>query len=103
MSKVIFAEEAATVHVLSGDVVKNPDGTLFEPHESRVLTPGETLPLSEVPSYLKELVEKGEAPGLSLLTPAQAKKLNEKADKLKATAVVTLDDDDEDEVEDEKE
>ena len=80
MGKVIFAEREATVHVLSGDVVDLPDGTKYEPHESIVLLPGETITLEEVPSYLKTSVTKGEAPGLSLLTEFQVKqRLREKA------------------------
>lgn len=98
MNKVIFAEEAATVHILTGEPVDYPDGTKFEPHESRVLIPGETLSLSEVPSYLRDLVEKGEAPGLTLLTPTQAKKLNERAKTVRNQFVI-IDDNDEDEVE----
>lgn len=77
--KVIFAMEAATVHILTGDVEEYPDGTKFEPHESRVLAPGETIELDEVPSYLRSAVEKGEAPGITLLTVNQAKKLQEQA------------------------
>ena len=93
MNKVIFAEDAATVHIKAGDPQEYPDGTLFEPIESRVLSPGETLPLSEVPSYLKALVEKGEAPGLVLLTPNQAKKLQEKAELMKSKTLVIPDED----------
>jgi hypothetical protein len=74
MSKVIFAEIESTVHVLSGDTVVLPDGQKYEPHESKVLLPGETITLEEVPSYLKDSVVKGEAPGLSLLTEAQVKR-----------------------------
>lgn len=90
MEKVIFAELAATVHVLSGDVEKDANGKIInEPYESRVMTPGETLQLTDVPSYLREAVEKGEAPGLTLLTPAAAKKLNDQAAKIRAVAEQT--------------
>lgn len=93
MNKVIFAEDAATVHITAGDEVTLADGSKHVPVESRVLHPGETLPLSEVPSYLKELVEKGEAPGLVLLTPNQAKKLQEKAEQMKSDTLVIPEDD----------
>lgn len=83
--KVIFAEDAATVHILDGDVVEFPDGSKFEPTYSKVLNPGETLELSVVPSYLREAVLKGEAPGLTLLTPTQAKRLVNRAEKSKAS------------------
>lgn len=95
--KVIFAEDTATVHVLDGDVVENPDGSKFEPVTGRVLLPGETLGLSEVPSYLRELVEKGEAPGLTLLTPAQAKRLVNQAARAKASIADLVDDTEDDE------
>lgn len=83
--KVIFAEEAATVHIIDGDVTENADGSLDEPHYSKVLLPGDTLDLAEVPSYLRKLVEEGKAPGLTLLTPAQAKRLVNKAERTKAS------------------
>jgi hypothetical protein len=93
MNKVIFAERAATVHIKAGDEVTLPDGNLHVPIESRVLAPGETLPLSEVPSYLKASVEKGEAPGLVLLTPNQAKKLQEQAEMMKSQTLAIPDED----------
>ena len=83
--KVIFAEDAATVHISLGPVQMLGDEE-YEPREARVLAPGETVGLSEVTGYLRELVMKGEAPGLVLLTVNQAKKLNEKANLIKGTA-----------------
>jgi hypothetical protein len=83
--KVIFAEDAATVHISLGPPQKMGD-KMYEPRESRVLAPGETIGLSEVTSYLREAVLKGEAPGLTLLTVNQAKKLNEKAALIRGTA-----------------
>lgn len=82
--KVIFAEDAATVHILDGDVTEE-NGQLVEPVYSKVLRPGETIGLSEVPSYLRKLVEEGKAPGLTLLTPQQAKRLVNKAERTKAS------------------
>jgi hypothetical protein len=80
MGKVIFVEKEATIHVLTGTPEVMPDGAKYEPHESRVFLPGETIALDEVPSYLKDSVTKGEAPGLSLLTEFQVKqKLRERA------------------------
>src|SRR5574338_68073 len=93
--KVIFAEDAATVHIISGDVEELPDGTKYEPHESRVLKPGETLQLSEVPSYLREAVKEGKAPGLVLLTPAQAKKILKQADLARAVGILESEEDEE--------
>jgi hypothetical protein len=84
VEKVIFAEETATVHVIDGDVTEE-NGQIVEPIYSKVLLPGETIGLSEVPSYLRKLVEEGKAPGLTLLTPAQAKRLVNKAQRTKAS------------------
>lgn len=85
VEKVIFADDVATIHILDGDVVEYPDGSKFEPTYSKVLLPGDTVALSEVPSYLREAVEKGEAPCLSLRTPAAAKKLVNQAKKMKGS------------------
>jgi hypothetical protein len=49
-----------------------------------------------VPSYLKKLVEEGKAPGLTLLTPTQAKRLVNKAERTKASYTdLLVDEDDE--------
>jgi len=95
--KIIFAEETATIHYLDGDVVENADGSLHEPVSGRVMLPGETIGLAEVPSYLRKLVEEGKAPGLSLLTPTQAKRLVKQAEKSKASIRDLVADDDEEE------
>ena len=97
--KVIFAEEAATVHFLDGDVEVDENGKIInEPTSSRVMLPGETANLAEVPSYLKKLVEEGKAPGLTLLTPTQAKRLVAKAERMKASvSELIVEDEDEDE------
>ena len=97
--KVIFAEDTATVHVLIGDVEEYPDGTKHEPHESRVLLAGQTVNFSEVPSYLQELVKKGEAPNLILLTAAQAKKLQSKQAAMKAVSLRDFIEDEDDDIE----
>lgn len=91
-TKVIFAEDAATVHILDGDVEKDEKGNIiYEPHFSKVLLPGDTLELTEVPSYLRKLVEEGKAPGLTLLTASQAKRLNDKAKVAKASMADLVD------------
>ncbi len=95
--KVIFVEEASTVHILDGDVVEQEDGTLFEPHYSKVMLPGETIGLAEVPSYLRKLVLEGNAPGLTLLTPTQAKRLVKKAERTKASISDLVDNEADDE------
>jgi len=74
MGKLIFADRDATVHVSVGEPQTNPDGTKFEPHESVVLKAGDSIPVESVPSYLKDLITQGKAPGLSLRTELQVKK-----------------------------
>lgn len=74
MGKLIFADRDATVHVSVGEPQTYPDGSKYEPHESLVLKAGETIPVESVPSYLKDLVTQGKAPGLSLRTEAQVKR-----------------------------
>jgi len=84
--KIIFAEDASTVHFLDGDVITDDDGKIVhEPITARVVLPGEMIGLSEVPSYLRKLVEEGKAPGLTLLTPTQAKRLVKQAEMSKAS------------------
>ena len=83
--KVIFANEAVTVHLVDGDPVLDSDGNIIqEPVTGKVMLPGETIALTDVPSYLRKLVEEGNAPGLTLLTPTQAKRLVSQAEKAKA-------------------
>jgi hypothetical protein len=94
--KVIFAEEAVTIHYLDGDVEIDEDGKITnEPVTGRVMLPGETIALTEVPSYLRKLVEEGKAPGLSLLTPTQAERLVKRAEKAKASISDLIVDDEE--------
>ena len=64
--KVAFAENVITVHVKrTSEPGKLPDGSEAWDVESRILTPGETLPLSELPPYLSEAVLGGKVPGLN--------------------------------------
>lgn len=84
--KVIFAEDAATVHIKDGDELILENGQKYQPIFSKVLTPGETLSLNQVPSYVLNDIKEGKAPGLALLTPAQVRTLhatkNQKMDEL---------------------
>ena len=96
--KVIFVEDATTVHILDGTVEKDENGkVVYEPHFSKVVLPGETLQLAEVPSYLRKSVEEGKAPGLTLLTAAQAKRLVNKAERTKASISDLVDNEADDE------
>lgn len=75
---VAFAEEAVTVHVTrSREPGVLPDGSEAWDIESVVLTPGQTLPLAEMPPYQVKLITSGESPGLIALTQAQAKRVEE--------------------------
>jgi hypothetical protein len=75
--QVIYSEIESTIHVNEGDAETLSDGTIHQAHSSRVLLPGETISLDEVPSYMVELVKEKKAPGLLLLDEAEADKLNE--------------------------
>lgn len=73
--KVAFAEAAVTVHVArSSEPGLLPDGTEAWDVESKVLAPGDILPLSQMPKYLSEAVEKGTIVGLRAMTPTAARK-----------------------------
>lgn len=73
--KVAFAEAAVTVHVArSSEPGLLPDGTEAWDVESKVLAPGEFLPLSQMPKYLSEEIEKGSIVGLRAMTPTAARK-----------------------------
>jgi hypothetical protein len=98
--KVIFAEDASTIHISLGPPEKMGDSE-YEPREGRVLAPGETVTLSEVTGDLRELVLKGEAPGLVLLTVNQAKKLNDQANRIKGAASLLEEENAENETSDE--
>jgi len=75
--QVIYSEIESTIHVKEGDEETLPDGTVHQAHSSRILLPGETVTLDEVPSYMVELVKEKKAPGLLLIDKAEADKLNE--------------------------
>lgn len=75
--QVIYSEIESTVHVNEGDAEVFPDGSVHQPHSSRVLLPGETLALDEVPSYMLELIKDKKTPGLVILDKSEADKLNE--------------------------
>ena len=73
--KVAFAERPVTVHVtLSSEPSTLFDGSEAWDIESKILLPGETMPLSEMPPYLRESIKLGQVPGLKAMTPAQAQK-----------------------------
>ena len=75
--QVIYSEIESTVHVLEGDPETFPDGSIQQAHSSKILLPGETIGVDEVPSYLVDLVKEKKAPGLLLLNQSEADKLNE--------------------------
>lgn len=75
--QVIYSEIESTIHVIAGDEEVFPDGTVHQPHASRVLLPGDTISLDEVPNYMLELIKEKKAPGLTILDKSEADKLNE--------------------------
>jgi hypothetical protein len=75
---VAFAENTVTVHVArSSEPGVLPDGSEAWDVESKILAPGMTLPLSEMPPYQSEAIKGGKVPGLIALTAAQAKRVEE--------------------------
>ena len=74
-TKVAFAENVITVHVKrTSEPGLLPDGTEGWDVVSKIMAPGESMPLSDMPPYLSDAVKEGKVPGLKALTPAQAKK-----------------------------
>ena len=72
--KVAFAESAVTVHVRrASEPNLLPDGTEVWDVESKIMLPGETMSLSEMPPYLSDAVKGGQVAGLKAMTPSQAK------------------------------
>lgn len=83
MAKVIFSEGVSTVHIRSAPKETFPDGTVYEPHDSKVLLPGESITLEEAPDYMLELVKQGKAPGLVLIDQKEADALVAQANLVK--------------------
>jgi len=74
-TKVAFAENVVTVHVKrTSEPGLLPDGTEGWDVVSKNLSPGEYIPLSDIPPYLSDAVKEGKVPGLKIMTPAQAKR-----------------------------
>lgn len=87
-NKVLFAEVPTTVHVkLSDDPVKNPltNEETFAV-ESRVLAPGQYVPVEKVAPYVLEHAKQGKAAGLVVMTETKAKEVAEKAALLRTAA-----------------
>jgi len=75
---VAFAEDTVTIHVArSSEPGVLPDGSEAWDVESRILTPGMTIPLSDLPPYQAELIRSGKSPGIIALTQLQAKRVEE--------------------------
>lgn len=75
---VAFAEDTVTIHVArSSEPGVLPDGSEAWDVESKILAPGQTFPLDEMPPYQSELIRSGKSPGLIALTAAQAKRVEE--------------------------
>jgi hypothetical protein len=73
--KVAFAERAVTVHVArSSEPTLLADGKELWGVDSKVLAPGEFMPLSQFPKYLSDAVKKGNVEGLKMMTVSAAKR-----------------------------
>lgn len=71
--KVLFTEIQSTVHFLIAEPTVDESGRSVEVVESRLLPRGEYVPLSEVPSYVREAAVAGKIPHVFVLTENQAK------------------------------
>ena len=70
-----FAESAVTVHVtLASEPGQLPDGSEAWDVESKNMSRGDTLPLADMPPYLREAIKGGKVPGLIAMTETAAKK-----------------------------
>jgi len=75
---VAFAENVVTVHVArTSEPGLLPDGSEAWDVESQIMVPGDTLPLSVMPPYLRDSIKSGKVPGLIAMTEAQAKKVRQ--------------------------
>ncbi len=86
--QVIYSEIESTIHVNEGEAETLPDGTVYQPHSSKLLLPGDTIGVDEVPSYMVDAIKEKKAPGLLLLDQAEADKLNEFAKLVNGTKTV---------------
>lgn len=73
--KLAFAETTVSVHIArASEPGLLPDGTEAWDVDSRILSPGETIALAELPKYQRDAASKGQIPGLKVMTQAAAKK-----------------------------
>ena len=73
---VAFAETPVTVHVTrASEPGLLPDGSEAWDVESKNMSAGQTLPLADMPPYLRDAIKSGKVPGLIAVTEAQAKKI----------------------------
>jgi hypothetical protein len=79
--KLIYANSDVTLHLVQGKV--SSQFGEFEVVEGYNLAAGETLSLDNLASYQKEAVEKGEIPGLELVSESEAKKRAENMEEVK--------------------
>jgi hypothetical protein len=84
VEKVAFAEMPLTVHVKrTSEPGLLPDGTEAWDVESKLMSPGDSMPLSDMPPYLAEAIKAGEVEGIKLLTQKQ---IDERAELVRAIA-----------------
>lgn len=71
-AKMVLVEAPTVVHIRRTDEPGLlPDGSEGWDVEARVMAPGESIPLEDIPPYLAERIEAGEVPGLKALTKRQ--------------------------------
>lgn len=75
---VAFAESPVNVHLArTSEPGVLPDGSEAWDVESKIMSAGTTIPLSEMPPYQAEAIRDGKVPGVIALTAAQAKRVEE--------------------------
>lgn len=73
-NKLALAETAIALHVKRGtEPGLLPDGSEGWDIDSRILFPGETLPLSELAPYQADAIAEGKVDGVVAVTPGQLK------------------------------
>lgn len=82
----LFADVGLTIHVLMTEKpVKWQEFKLYDV-KSKVLAPGDSVPLSDLPPYQLEAVKNGKIEGARIVTQEEATRLNEEAARIRSLA-----------------
>lgn len=90
-NQVLFADVGLNVHILMNPKpMVSDDGTKFYDVKGAVLSPGDSVPLNELPPYLVEDVKSGKVPGARIVSTEDAFRLNREAAQIRALADQTI-------------